>query len=459
MLNYKGLVLAVLLFVPAIPLAAQEQQDNGTSGTPRVAPPALVSNDGGSLAFSSELARTNYVRGGVGVTSTFDDNVLSAPTNQISDVSYSVLPHIALDQSIGRLAWSTQYTGGFTTYQRVTAFNQASHNFGLRGQYRLTPHLTLRLNDTFTDTTGFFNQYGGPLTSSPGSVLQSPNNNFVTPLQRTIGNFFNAGGDYQVGAGTVIGASGTFYYTRYENVADNQPSTSNLMNTHSDQAQGFYTHRVSSKNWVGVEYGFQRLTFGPDNGETIVHSFHYFHTINLQPNMTLSLFAGPEYSETGYTTVSTQVQLPYILILPTSNNQDMWSTSGGATYTWQGKRTSAVAEFVRRVSDGGGFLGAVNVTSVDANLRRQLTRSFGLTFGGAYASNAALVDPTAPGSSIKYWSATAGVERRLANGLVLNFGYARQNQLQNGGSPVYGTANHNRGWITLAYDFTRPWGR
>jgi hypothetical protein len=459
--KYTTLALAFLLFTAAGPLAAQQQQDNGT-GTQRVVPPALVSGQGGTLAFSSELARTNYVRGGITVTSTFDDNVLNTNTGQTSDIGYSVVPHIALDQSLGRLAWTTDYAGGFTAYQRVTGDNQASHSFGLKGQYRLSPHVTLRLTDRFTDTTNFFNQPGSLLTPSPGSVLQNPNSNFVTPLQRSIGNFLNAGADYQVGAGTVIGGSGTFYYTRYKNVADNQPSTSNLLNTHSDQAQGFYTHRISNKNWVGVEYDFQRLTFGPGNNETIVHSVHYFHTINLQPNMTLSLFAGPEYSQTGATTISTQVELPYIMVLATSNNQNMWSTSGGVTYTWQGKRTSTVAEFVRRVSDGGGYLGAVNVTSVNGSLRRQLTRSFGVTFGGAYAANTALDNggtPGVPDSSINYWTASAGVERRLTNGLVLSFGYARQDQQQSGGTQIPTAANHNRGWISLAYNFTRPWGR
>ena len=92
--------------------------------------PALINGEVTSLAFSSELARTNYLSGGVTVGATYDDNVLSNTVNPQGGYTASVLPYIAIDQSRARMHWDLNYAAGFVANQRLSEQNQSSHNFG-----------------------------------------------------------------------------------------------------------------------------------------------------------------------------------------------------------------------------------------------------------------------------------------------------------------------------------------
>lgn len=452
--------LATMAAAQALPAATGPggSDDSGlVEGQSYMASP--ITGQGGSLEYSSELTRSNYIRGGLGFTTTYDDNVLNTSDNTLSDVSYAILPHIELDQTRGRLKWMLDYSGGVTLNQRLTSRNQGSHNAGLKFDYRLSPHVTLRLTDRFTDTTSFFTTDNNFFGTPTGGVLQSPNSSLITPLARQLGNFSEAGLDYQLGAGTIVGGSGSYYFTHFSDVTDGTGNSNSLLNTKSAQAQGYFNHRLTARNWGGLTYRFQRLTFGSGINQTIAHSILYYHTIYLQPTMTLSLFAGPEYTDVSSQTVTQVIQLPFILVTSTPVDHQSWSASGGATFAWQGRHTSMQAGFVRRVNDGGGVLGAVRMNSVDVAARRQLSAVSNLLVGATYAVNDSIDFTTTPGSSIRGASGRIGYERLLAHNLNLAFGYARENQNQKSTGVPAADINHNRGWITLSYDFSRPLGR
>jgi len=451
-------VLTVWGAAQALP-AATGGGISDTTGQASASSPAPITGQGGSLEYTSELGRSNYFRGGLAFTTAFDDNVLNTDTDPISDVSYSILPHFALDQSRGRLKWTLDYAGGVTIYQRITSRNQGSHSAGFETEYRISPHVTFRLNDRFDDTTTFFSADNNNFTSPAGGVLQSPNSFVITPLARELGNFTQAETDYQVGAGTIVGGSGSYYFSRYSDVTNGAANTSSLLDTKSEQAQGFITHRITPRNWSGLTYRFQRLTFGSGDNETIAHSILYFHTIYLQPSMTLSLFAGPEYTDVSSRVVSQVIQLPLILVISTPVAHQSWSASGGATFAWQGLHTSAQASFVRRTTDGGGVLGAVRTNTVDATLRRQISRSSSILGGFTYGTNDSIDFLSTPGSSIRVASGRLGFERRLGNNLFASVGYSRDHQVESATNVPSGNIDHNRAWITIAYDFSRPLGR
>jgi hypothetical protein len=46
----------------------------------------------------------------------------------VSDVSYSIWPTIALDETTSRLHWAISYAPGFTFYQRTSSRNEADQN-------------------------------------------------------------------------------------------------------------------------------------------------------------------------------------------------------------------------------------------------------------------------------------------------------------------------------------------
>jgi hypothetical protein len=167
--------------------------------------------------------------------------------------------------------------------------------------------------------------------------------------------------------------------------------------------------------------------------------------------MTLSIFAGPQYSNSVFSIVSGT---------PTPVTDHGWSGAGGVSYGWQGTHTSANASFVRHISDGGGVQGTVTLSSVSGNFRRQLTRRWAILLSGAYALNEGLAPSSAfSRSSTKYASGGFGITHQFTEHLFCQATYSRQFQNSSGVSALSGEANHNVVLASVTYQFARPWGR
>ena len=114
-------IFALAVFAASVLSVAQNQPQAGETDQPvaavedlRAPAPALLGGDTGSLSFSSELERSNYIRGGITVGATYDDNAGNTADTKIGDFSYSILPSIQLDQTRSRLHWELGYLGGFS---------------------------------------------------------------------------------------------------------------------------------------------------------------------------------------------------------------------------------------------------------------------------------------------------------------------------------------------------------
>ncbi|HUK26219.1 MAG TPA: hypothetical protein VLV49_16685 [Terriglobales bacterium] len=459
--------------------ADQPSQEPGEGGTESVnngiqpsTPPGEVPNseenvvpvplplnlDASSLRFSSETEHRNYLRGGVNLGASYDDNILAQPTHPVGSATYSVMPNLMLDQARSRLFWALQYAGGFVVNQRFSAYNQGSHDVGIDLRYRVSPHVNFHLRDHYTLTSNFSDQLqaGSGLTSSPGTgPVQQPNQSIVTPLAKTARELGTAEMTWQFSAGDMVGGSATFYDSRFKDVPQNVTS---LVNTQSEEGDGFYSHRITTRNWAGVAYKFQRLTFNPTTETDETQSFLLFDTIYLKPRMALSLFAGPEYSTLNTEMVSTLVTLPLVQVTSDPITTHHWYGAGGVSFNWQGARTSAQLSAVRKVSDGGGLLSAVEYSGGAASLRRQFTPSTAIEVGAIYSQNHAL-DPSAANGDLNSASGSLALEQRLGRSFSANLGYARDYLQSQGGVTLPGQVNHNRGWVTLSYHFDRPLGR
>lgn len=421
--------------------------------TAPVPPPANIA--GPSLAFSSDLERANYLRGGITLGTTYDDNVLDTASDRVGGFTYFALPHLALDISTKRLRWTSLYSAGLTVNQRLSPQNQDSQNLGMDFEYRLSPHVSLAVTDRFSLTTGFFDPVQASSDLSGVGVLQQPNRTVITPLARGTSNDVNGQLAWQFGAGSMVGMTGGYYNSSFDDVS----AGTSLLDTTTESASGFYSHRISARNWTGVRYGFQRMSFHPGSEQTTTHSVVVFHTIYLKPTMQLSFFAGPEYSVLDSQILVPQVQPPLVLLVSMPVSQKKWSGSGGVNYSWQGEHTSITAGFVRQVSDGGGLQGAVTLTSANGALRRQITRSTTLSVAGGYATNEALLTSTSGIGTLKTASGSVGIGRRLGAHFGLDLSYARIYQEPAAGATVSIPAYHNRGLVTFSYDFSRPLGR
>jgi len=413
-----------------------------SSDVPQI--PAMLGGKGASLAFQSELGRSNYLRGGLNVGASYDDNALLATTGAESNTSYSVYPSLAIEQSWSRMRWALAYAGGLTVNQRLTSRNQGAHDINFDSQFRLSPHVNLRLAEDFAMTTGVFDGGNGVAVSGTGG----PNASLITPLASERTSLSTAAANYHFALNDVAGASGSFYDLHFTNV----PAKSLLADTRTETVSGFWLHRILRRNWAGATYSYERLTFDPGNGETRVHSFEAVDTLTLSHGFSLSGFLGPQYSDNrGMTPAGGG----------TISQFQKWSMSGGVEAGWQSARTSLSAGYSRRITDGGGVLGAVRSQNFHGDVRRELVPGWAVRLGAAHGGNESLTVPVAGiGRTISVTSAAASIERNVGRSLGLRLGYSHDFQSQSGfvGAMPNADAHRNRFFVTLSYQWAKPLG-
>ena len=175
-----GLILQGALFLMSVPAWSQDESrpvpvpaatgpgsnasandDESASvddSSGRMLTPPPVSGQSYPIVLTSQ-ERSNYLRGGLAFTSAYTDNAVG-PVNghPVSDISYSVWPTVALDETTTRSHLVLTYAPGFTFYQRESSLNQADENASINFQYRLSPHVTFSARDGFQKSSNVFNQ-------------------------------------------------------------------------------------------------------------------------------------------------------------------------------------------------------------------------------------------------------------------------------------------------------------
>ena len=428
---------------PAPALSAIAGMETGTEDTnsdlPRI--PALLGGRGTPPTFLHELERSNYLRGGVNVSATYDDNPLLLSSGVESNTSESIFPNIGIQESSSRARWTLAYAGGLTVNQKITSENQGSHNLHFDSEFRLSPHVNLRVAENFSLTTGFFDAGNG---TDVVAGLGGPNTSLITPLATARTSITTAETNYHFALYDLIGASGSFYDLHFTNV----PAGTQLANSQTASGSAFWLHRIFPGDWSGLSYTFDQITSNPGSDETHVHSFLAVNTLSLSKRFTLTGFVGPQYSENqGLVTGATE--------LTQSNG---WSVSGGGEGGWQAERTSATAGYSRSVSDGGGLiLGAVHLQIVHGNFRRQLTPGWAAALTASHGTNQSVFTTSA--SSINATSAGILLEHNVMKkvGLRLSYTHDLQKQFFPAPTPTQ-NANRNRFVMTLSYQWAKPLG-
>jgi hypothetical protein len=430
-------------------------EEDTNSDLPQI--PALLGGVGITTAFVSELEKSNYLRGGVNLGATYDDNPLLVPTGQVSNTSESIFPNIKIDESSSRMHWMLGYAGGLTVNQKITNQNEGSHNVNFDSQYRLSPHVNLRVAENFSLTTGFFDAGNGTevIAGSGG-----PNSSLITPLATQRSSVTTVETNYHFALNDLIGTSGSYYDLHFTNVSTPSTGTQTtnpepLTLTDSQTASGsvFWLHRIFRGDWGGVSYRFDRIAF--NGGESRVHSFLAVDTLNFSKRVTLTGFIGPQYSENQGVAPGGSQPAP-----------NAWSVAGGAEGGWQDQRTSASVGYSRSISDGGGVLGPVRLQNAYGNFRRALGPGWAVALTASHGTNQALTTVSASnGSSIDLTSAGVSLERNVGKSFGFRLGYSHDFQERLGvpsstpGGPAQTLdANRNRFFVTLSYQWAKPLG-
>ncbi|HEX6804545.1 MAG TPA: hypothetical protein VF133_12765 [Terriglobales bacterium] len=436
----------LLLLVIAAGAAAQEQIEGSTPPAATVESSVTSPFASESASFASELERTNYLDLGIGVTGSYDDNIWGEPSNRQADINYLVMPNIALRQSRGRLGWGLNYVGGFSGYKRFSGYNQGSHEFDVQGMYKVAPHVELGAENELHVTRGFFDQLNQG--SVGGTVLQQPNQSVVTPFARETSNTTRIHLDDQFSASSMVGASGTFFQSHFSHA----PADTLLIDSGSQEAEGYYNRRISSNSSIGLTYRFQRFSFVQIYNTTYGNSALGTFTYRPRPSLMLTFFAGPEYVQTSFPAdFLSGAGSPSV-------SKHFWTQTGGASLLWNGERTGIKASAIRALSDGGGLLGAVTLTGGNVTIRHRLFRATTAEIGVTYGLSERLAATQAFYRFLNGGYADAVLTQGLQGNWSLSLGYAHAIQEQ--GLPPTGVQqiNHNRAWTTISYDFSRALG-
>jgi hypothetical protein len=435
------------MLVAGVPLWSQVS--GTTDATAPVAPiedrmqiPPPVSATAYPTAYLAE-ERSNYLRAGLTFTTAYSDNVfVNASGNPMSDVSYSIFPNIALDQTTPRLHWVLSYAPGFTFYQRESSGDQANQNFSGNFRCRLSPHVTLILGDSLQKASSLLDQPGLAPAAVTGSA-QGVGAAVIAPLADQLTNTGNAEITYQFSANAMIGASGSFSNLHYSNSAQ----VPGLADSSSQGGSAFYNQRLAKKHYLGASYQYQRIlaNLTGRQSETQTQAVMAFYTFYPQPSLSFSVSAGPQHSDIS------QSPLP---------SAKAWSPAVTASMGWQARRTSLAISYSRVVSGGGGLVGAFHANSANLSLRQQLSRNWSGQIVGAYSINKTVTPLSflsSPGGHAI--SGGASIQRTLGQHLNAAAGYTRLHQSY-GGIPAISTApDTSREWLSVSYQFARPLGR
>jgi hypothetical protein len=427
-------------------LADNENQENQENDDRMRTPPPLSGEPYSTLP--SE--RSNYLRGGLSFSSAYTDNAYGAvPGHPVSDISYSIWPSIALDETTSRSHLIFNYSPGFTFYQRTSSLNEADHNAAIDFQYRLSPHVTFSARDGFQKTSNVFNQ---PNFAPVGVVQgggQGPNLSIISPIADRLSNFGNVGLTYQFALNGMIGANGTFSYIHYPDPAQ----VPGLYDSNSQAGSAFYSLRISKMHYFSASYQYQRLVSYPTGGvgETQTHALLFFYTLYPTTRFSISFFGGPQHSNTLEPPMP-----PLQLQLPAMRS---WSPAAGVSLSWQGRSNGFALSYSHMISGGGGLVGAVQMDSASVSVRQQITRTLGGFLSGGYAQNNVLGSQLSGSSNGHSVSGSASLQQTLGQHLNLQLAYTRLHQTYNDVAVISVAPDTNRESVSLSYQFSRPIGR
>jgi hypothetical protein len=442
---------------PANPAASPDAGSNNTSDNGpvisnsedrMVTPPPVSGQSYPTSSVSQE--RSNYLRGGLLFTTAYSDNAVGLVNGHPeSDVSYSVAPTLAIDETTSRTHLVVSYAPGFTFYQHISSRNEADQNAAIDFQYRLSPHVTFAAHDGFQKSSSVFTQ---PDLGSAGAVsggTEGGNFSVIAPVADHLTNAGNVGLTYQFALNEMVGASGTFTNLHYPN----QSEVPGLFDSESQGGSAFYALRISKVNYLGVAYQYQRLLSYPAPGtnEAQTHALLLFYTVYPTPRFSISVFGGPQYAELG-----SQFSITGSTASLASNSLN---PEAGGSLSWQGHVNNVAVSYTHMIAGGGGLIGPVRQDTGSVSIGQELSKTLNASVGGTYAQNDVLGATSLSSLNGHTVSGTASLQQHFGQHLNVQLGYTRLHQDYSAVAILAGAPDTNREFVALSYQFSRALGR
>jgi hypothetical protein len=388
--------------------------------------------------------RSNYLEAGLSFTTAYDDNVLpDAGSKPVGDASYLISSTLAIDQTTPRQFRTFTYSPGFTIYQHTSGLNALNQNAALNFQYRLSPHTTISVRDSFIQSSNVFNQPGSLLGGSVSGSPPPSTAGVYVPYANTLTNSANAQLSYQFSGNGMVGGGGTFTELDYPNPSE----ALGLYNSNSLGGSMFYNRRLSRTQYTGVTYQYTNTQAGPATVQSKIqtHTLLPYYSLVLGHSLSLSLSGGPQYSN---------------IVESSSPPSRSWTPAAMASVGWQRSRTNFAGSYSRIVAGGGGLLGAFESTSVNASARWQVTRPWTVGASAGYAINKSITPLfNSSGSGGHSISGNASVQHPIGEHFKAELGYTRLHETYSTISVIAQEPDSDRGYVSISYQFKRPLGR
>lgn len=402
----------------------------GTGQAPQISLPGLIPEH-------------NVFLLGTDFTTSFNDNVRQTANGRVSAAGFLFSPLLEFDRNGGRLNVALSYRPSFLVYRHQSAYNEQDQSLQFDSRYRATERLTFqaRTGDSYRMglLPGLAATTGTPGLTGPGHL----NDSLIEPIANQFENNSRVDMSYQTGQKSTVDVFATYMRRTF---GQSPASQENLLNTEGKSAGVQYTRQLGPNLSLGLLYVQENLHFGP-NTRLSVGNPAVSLGLRLSPHFSFYGFAGPEYTDLH--DVLKMAYGPHITFLfPVARTEWNWAAGGGVSM--QAGRTGVEATFSHRVTDGGGFLGAVTNSAAGLSINRRLPGRWNVDWSGGWERTRALPTATLQGRLDGEYGSIV-VRHAFMESLTIGVGYQYQRQIGAGAIPL-GTIFH-RNLVYLSFHY------
>jgi hypothetical protein len=433
------------------PKPAYTYQDETPPTQPGPQPAFTYPDTTPSLDFLSESIENSSITLGITTGFSFFSNAYATNGSNSNWWLYHVTPSIRIQQFFPKFSWRAGYSGGYQTYLYSNGRGNNNANNNLFSQsanagfiWQLSPHWQFMANNSFHYSANPFDSY---LTTPGNPTMNNPNPIFYTPLTRFTQNLGTMTLTDKLTKADTLSFNGTANLRR--------TSTYNLLtsvpfyNLVSYGGRASYAHQLSPRLTLGAGYDYNSLDFGTGIQRSGIQTISGTVTYLLRPNMTISAWAGPEYTQTK--------SIVSILGESFVTHNSLWSAALGANFGWQTMRNSVRAGFNRQVSDGAGIIATSQVNYFHGDYRRMINPKWDMTAGATYDH---VVSTTTVSRSFDnfFLHVTASYKISKTFNATGSYGFGH---LTRSNTFLIGTATYNTNFLSasISYSWNHPLGR
>jgi hypothetical protein len=450
-MHVRTQILFVAIFLVTIPAFSQVEPSASGGGSSSeddsemMTPPPV---SGMPYESGAEGARSNFLNATLGVNASYDDNLLPGANAQpVGDETYWIFPSVSLNKSTSRQRVSLGYSPSFTFYQHTTALDSVNQSASGSFQDRLSPHLSLSIQDYFVRTNDVFSEAYPFAAGNLTGTTEAPVPALIVPYVEQMSDSASGSVDYQIARRSMIGGGASYSTFSFPNPS----AAAGLSNSDGEGGSAFFSRRFTGKQYGGISYSYARdvvtdAPYAPFN--TQMHSILPFYSFYFNPKFSISVSAGMQHINI--------LQLggqPYAA----------WLTAGSASMGWQGTRGSFSIGYLHSISTGEGFSEALTSDSVSAGSSWKLSPRWDGGFEVSYVNSSPVTTQAGfltygyEGGNALTLGAT--LSHALAEHLSLAGGYDRLQENYPGIAFIASNPASDRVYVSLSYQFSKSLGR